>query len=78
MKLRINARSLVIASITCIAIAGTWVRADFTGSNSARAQGNDSRYFPETKHTVTGIFWKYWQEHGGLAQQGYPISRRIQ
>src|SRR5438270_13100135 len=42
-----------------------------------RAQG-DSHYFPETQHTVSGLFWAYWQEHGGLAQQGYPISDEMQ
>jgi hypothetical protein len=30
--------------------------------------------FAETGHKVGGIFLTYWQEHGGLAQQGYPIS----
>jgi hypothetical protein len=30
--------------------------------------------FPETGKTVTGLFLDYWKTHGGLAQQGYPIS----
>jgi hypothetical protein len=30
--------------------------------------------FPETGRMVSGAFLRYWQEHGGLAQQGYPIS----
>jgi photosystem II stability/assembly factor-like uncharacterized protein len=33
-----------------------------------------ARYFAETGHWVGGKFWDYWQSHGGLAQQGYPIS----
>ncbi len=33
-----------------------------------------SHYFAETGHWVGGAFWAYWQSHGGLAQQGYPIS----
>src|SRR5688500_1848647 len=37
----------------------------------------DERYFPETKHTVKGQFWRYWQEHGGLPQQGFPISEEF-
>jgi hypothetical protein len=37
------------------------------------AQGG-CRTFPETKQTVCGEFLTYWDEHGGLAQQGYPIS----
>src|SRR5436189_10260 len=40
---------------------------------SSQAQGN-SRTFPETGHTVSGRFLEYWNTHGGLAQQGYPIS----
>src|SRR5205823_3957144 len=30
--------------------------------------------FKETGHRVGGKFLAYWQQHGGLAQQGYPIS----
>lgn len=33
--------------------------------------------FPETNHTLSGIFANYWETHGGLAQQGYPISDLI-
>jgi hypothetical protein len=35
---------------------------------------NNSKFFPETGMTISGIFLDYWQTHGGLAQQGYPIS----
>jgi hypothetical protein len=34
----------------------------------------ESRTFPQTGKTVWGRFLDYWNEHGGLAQQGYPIS----
>lgn len=37
----------------------------------------DQRFFPETKHTVKGQFWRYWQEHGALPQQGYPLSEEF-
>jgi outer membrane protein assembly factor BamB len=30
--------------------------------------------FPETGKRVGGQFLQYWQSHGGLLQQGYPIS----
>ncbi len=43
----------------------------------AQAQSN-SRFFPETGHTVKGQFLDYWNSHGGLAQQGYPISEEFQ
>src|SRR4051794_38786657 len=36
--------------------------------------GAGSRTFPATSQTVTGLFLDYWTAHGGLDQQGYPIS----
>src|SRR3954451_3394856 len=45
----------------------------YSGLASPLGQGT-SHYFPETRHTVQGKFWQYWQSHGALAQQGYPIS----
>jgi C-terminal peptidase prc len=37
-----------------------------------------SRTFPETGKTVGGKFLAYWNSHGGLAQQGFPISEEMQ
>jgi methionine-rich copper-binding protein CopC len=34
--------------------------------------------FPPTSMTVCGKFLDYWNSHGGLAQQGYPISNEFQ
>src|SRR5262245_28365465 len=48
----------------------------FPGATPSAAQG-DHHTFPETGHTVSGLFWQYWQTHGGLAQQGYPISEEF-
>ncbi|MEO6457118.1 MAG: hypothetical protein ABIO92_02425 [Chloroflexia bacterium] len=39
--------------------------------------GNGTRLFPETGKTMTGLFLDYWNAHGGLPQQGYPISEVI-
>ena len=44
---------------------------------TAHAQGN-SRTFPETGKTIGGAFLQYWNSHGGLAQQGFPIGEEIQ
>jgi hypothetical protein len=48
------------------------------GIGSARhvvvAQGNDCRQFPETGKIVCGRFLQYWDTHGGLAQQGFPLT----
>ncbi len=44
---------------------------------SGYAQGG-SRLFPETGKTVKGKFLDYWNTHGGLPQQGFPISEEMQ
>ncbi|MFL5732645.1 MAG: hypothetical protein ACJ78Q_05530 [Chloroflexia bacterium] len=36
-----------------------------------------SRAFPATGKHVGGVFLNYWTGHGGLAQQGYPISEEF-
>ncbi|HYP19268.1 MAG TPA: hypothetical protein VEY08_04270, partial [Chloroflexia bacterium] len=48
------------------------------GIYNTLAQQPDSRIFPETGREVKGRFLKYWQEHGGLAQQGFPLSNEMQ
>src|SRR5215210_5424428 len=40
------------------------------------AQG-DCQTFKETGKSVCGKFLSYWKDHGGLAQQGYPISGEL-
>ncbi|NWJ49182.1 MAG: hypothetical protein HXX08_25270, partial [Chloroflexi bacterium] len=42
-------------------------------SNSILA-AEGSRFFPETKHTVSGKFLDYWNSNGGLPTYGYPIT----
>jgi hypothetical protein len=36
------------------------------------------RYFPQTGHSIGGVFLTYWQQHGGLALYGLPISEEIE
>jgi hypothetical protein len=38
---------------------------------------NSSRTFSETGKTLSGRFLEYWTEHGGVSQQGYPISNEF-
>jgi hypothetical protein len=65
---RTSTRLAVYATLLVL-VATTFVGSASTGN----AQAN-SRYFPETGKTVTQPFLKYWLDHGGLAQQGYPIT----
>jgi hypothetical protein len=37
----------------------------------------DCQTFPQTGKTVCGKFLTYWQNNGGLPQQGYPISNEF-
>ncbi|HKP54809.1 MAG TPA: PQQ-dependent sugar dehydrogenase [Chloroflexia bacterium] len=34
-------------------------------------------YFPQTGHTLCHTFREYWEEHGGLALYGYPLSEEL-
>lgn len=43
----------------------------------AVAQSHDSRFFPETRHTVREPFLSYFNATGGLARYGYPITDEI-
>jgi carboxyl-terminal processing protease len=67
----IRRRSLIVALV--VVLQSLWVPT----SHSAQAQ-NDTRTFPETNQTVSGVFLSYWNSHGGLAQQGYPISGEME
>jgi hypothetical protein len=35
-------------------------------------------YFPETGHSLRGIFLRVWNERGGLPIYGYPISEEFE
>jgi hypothetical protein len=48
------------------------------GAPNQVANRTNARYFPETNHWVGGTFLAYWQQHGGLMQQGLPISEEFQ
>jgi hypothetical protein len=69
----------VINGITGLLIAGAGIVALSLGlvATQLGSAQVDERHFPETGHTVKGQFWRYWQEHGGLPQQGYPISEEF-
>lgn len=44
---------------------------------SALTPGEDLAYFEATGYFVGQPFLDYWQQHGGLATFGYPISERV-
>jgi hypothetical protein len=44
------------------------------GAPNQQASADNARLFPETGKHLGGKFRAYWEGHGGLAQQGYPVS----
>ena len=42
------------------------------------ANTSDKVFYSQTGHTLGGIFKTYWEQHGGLAQFGYPITEEYQ
>src|SRR4051794_34553784 len=44
------------------------------GGFKAASAADDSQFFPETNHTVSGKFLAYWKANGGLPTFGYPIT----
>jgi streptogramin lyase len=66
-----------ILILLTLILVGTVLRAALPGARPGAAQGR-ARTFPETGQTVRGEFLAYWASHGGLAQQGYPISGEMQ
>jgi hypothetical protein len=61
-----------------LASVGRWVTAgrDFKPVDPV-ANTPDRWYFAETGHIVKQAFLKYWQQEGGLAMFGYPISEEL-
>lgn len=37
----------------------------------------DKLFFPQTGHSLGGVFLAYWQANGGLAAYGYPITEEF-
>jgi hypothetical protein len=70
--IRLRCRSLgtfVICSLICLALQQAIAQAQTATRNCYK--------FNETGRTVCDKFLRYWSEHGGLPQQGYPISDEL-
>ncbi|HEX2909197.1 MAG TPA: hypothetical protein VH186_00210 [Chloroflexia bacterium] len=64
-------RSITLVAIALI-LALSSLAISLPPGSPARAE--DCQTFKETGFTVCGNFLAYWQNHGGLARQGFPIS----
>jgi len=69
----INHTSRIVRGLGALALAGLLI-----GVPSVSQAQSGSRTFPQTGHTISNQFLTYWDSHGGLAQQGFPISEEMQ
>jgi hypothetical protein len=59
-------------------LAGVLIAPQLSASTSlAQSTQPGCQTFTQTRHTVCGRFLDYWKTHGGLAQQGYPLSEEF-
>ncbi len=58
-------------------LAGGIVLSLLGGTFTTSRAADGARVFPETDHQVGGAFLSYWNGHGALAQQGYPLSEEF-
>jgi hypothetical protein len=49
----------------------------YTASLSQIVPADDAIYFPETGHTLSGHFARFWRGDGGLAVFGYPLTDEL-
>src|SRR5436305_8512865 len=72
-------RVLLMGAAIALLCVGYLLGTVSSGVTQARPAGQTPgcQTFRETGKTVCGRFLKYWLEHGGLVQQGFPISAEI-
>jgi hypothetical protein len=73
MLKQISTRRLAGLVLVCAALAAAALPL-----NLACAQNEETRYFPETGHNVSGEFLRFYQEHGGRALFGYPLTHEFE
>ena len=73
-------RVVTIVALVCALLGGIggYVLSTGHAPSVGRVSAADTcQTFPETGKTVCGVFLLYWREHGGLAQQGLPLSDEL-
>jgi len=47
------------------------------GAPNQKVSTDNAVKYNQTGHSIGGKFRAYWESHGGLAQQGYPITDEV-
>src|SRR5215210_1791944 len=77
MANHVNTRLYPMALVAGGILLGVFISLTWRTYESAAQTGSGCQAFAQTGHKVCGKFLSYWQQHGGLAQQGYPISEEF-
>jgi hypothetical protein len=73
MRARLT-RVTITVSVLVLVVASYGSGSVHLLTQSDIAADDTCQTFAETGHTICGDFLAYWQSHGGIAQQGFPIS----
>ena len=65
---------LITGLILVVFVGGYVAGSHQTFAPTRTLAADDCQMFTQTNHQACGAFLQYWQKHGGLMQQGYPIS----
>jgi hypothetical protein len=49
----------------------------YISNTLTRVDSQASSCYAQTGHCLRGIFWRYWDTQGGVAQVGFPISPEL-
>ncbi len=64
--------------LSLLGVAQYKTRYGTAGAPSQKVSTDNALKFNQTGHSLGGKFRTYWESHGGLPQQGYPISDEFQ
>lgn len=70
-------RVVALLGIVCLLLAGSlgyWAGANRSFAPGRTYAAEDCVTFEQTGNKVCGRFLEYWQQNGGLAQQGLPLT----
>jgi hypothetical protein len=70
-------RSRVFTAFAAVALLAGMLQYSAPAHAQGQVQPTARRYFPETGKTVQGRFLQYWEQNGGLPQQGFPLSEEM-